>query len=62
MAIGIVGLLVPYNDPRLLGRNNVDSKASPFIIAISDAKIQGLDSVMNTVVMIAVLSVANSSM
>jgi amino acid transporter len=57
-----VGLLVPYTDPQLIGRNNVDSKASPFIIAIKSAGIQGLDSVMNAVVMIAVLSVANSSM
>ncbi len=62
MSIAIVGLLVPYTDPQLIGRNNVDSKASPFIIAIQSAGIQGLDSVMNAVVMIAVLSVANSSM
>jgi yeast amino acid transporter len=45
----------------LISRNNVDSKASPFIIAIRDAGIQGLDSVMNAVVMMAVLSVATSS-
>merc|ERR1711964_559371 len=62
VSITIVGLLVPYTDDRLIGRNNVDSKASPFIIAIQSAGIQGLDSVMNAVVMIAVLSVANSSM
>lgn len=62
VSITIVGLLVPYTDERLIGRNNVDSKASPFIIAIQSAGIQGLDSVMNAVVMIAVLSVANSSM
>ncbi|RDL41140.1 Amino acid transporter-like protein [Venustampulla echinocandica] len=62
ISIAIVGLLVPYTNPRLLGRNDVDSKSSPFIIAITDAGIQGLDSVMNAVVMIAVLSVANSSM
>jgi amino acid transporter len=62
VSIAIVGLLVPYTDPQLIGRNSVDSKASPFIIAIKSAGIQGLDSVMNAVVMIAVLSVANSSM
>ncbi|KAH6711134.1 amino acid transporter-like protein [Leptodontidium sp. MPI-SDFR-AT-0119] len=62
VSITVVGLLVPYTDERLIGRNNVDSKASPFIIAIQSAGIQGLDSVMNAVVMIAVLSVANSSM
>merc|ERR1712000_703443 len=31
VSITIVGLLVPYTDDRLIGRNNVDSKASPFI-------------------------------
>ena len=61
LAIAIVGLLVPYTDNRLIGRNSVDSKASPFIIAIKNAGISGLDSVMNAVVMISVLSVANSS-
>jgi len=54
--------LVPYNDPQLLNRNDVKSKTSPFIIAIKSAGIDGLDSVMNAVILIAVLSVANSSM
>jgi amino acid transporter len=56
-----VGLLVPYNDTHLISQNSVDSKASPFIIAIKNAGITGLDSVMNAVVMVSVLSVANSS-
>ncbi|KAI4110185.1 MAG: hypothetical protein L6R37_000078 [Teloschistes peruensis] len=57
----LVGLLVPYTDPRLIGQSSVDAKASPFVIAIRDAGIKGLDSVMNVVVMISVLSVGNSS-
>jgi amino acid transporter len=62
ISITVVGLIVPYTSPALISRNSVDSKASPFIIAIKDAGISGLDSVMNAVVMMAVLSVANSSM
>lgn len=62
VSIAIVGLLVPYDNPSLINANNISAKASPFIIAIQSAGIQGLDSVMNAVVMIAVLSVANSSM
>lgn len=46
ISIAIVGLLVPYDNAQLIGNNDVDSKASPFIIAIRDAGIQGLDSVM----------------
>ena len=56
-----MGLLVPYTSPRLIGSSNVDAKASPFVIAIENAGIQGLDSVMNVVIMIAVLSVGNSA-
>ncbi|KAL8634186.1 hypothetical protein Q9189_000105 [Teloschistes chrysophthalmus] len=56
----LVGLLVPYTDPRLIGQSSVDAKASPFVIAIKNAGINGLDSVMNVVVMISVLSVGNS--
>ncbi|KAK5112969.1 hypothetical protein LTR62_003791 [Meristemomyces frigidus] len=58
----IVGLLVPYSNPRLLnGANAVDAKASPFVIAIQSAGISGLPSAINAVIMIAVLSVGNSS-
>lgn len=58
----LVGLLVPYNDPRLInGATSVDAKASPFVIAIYNAGISGLPSVMNAVILIAVLSVGNSS-
>jgi yeast amino acid transporter len=54
--------LVPYTDPRLLnGTSSADAKASPFVIAIHNAGITGLPSVMNVVIMIAVLSVGNSS-
>ncbi|WEW60064.1 histidine permease [Emydomyces testavorans] len=62
VALVVVGLLVPYTDPRLLSpTSKVDAKASPFVIAINNAGIRGLDSVMNVVIMIAVLSVGNSS-
>jgi amino acid transporter len=54
--------LVPYDDDRLLnGKSSADAKASPFVIAIRNAGISGLPSVMNAVIMIAVLSVGNSS-
>ena len=58
----LVGLLVPYNDKRLTsGTSSADARASPFVLAIVDAGIKGLPSVMNVVIMIAVLSVGNSS-
>ncbi|ANB14973.1 amino acid permease GAP1 [Sugiyamaella lignohabitans] len=62
VALALVGLLVPYNDPKLLqATSSVDITASPFVIAISNAGIRGLPSVINVVILISVLSVGNSA-
>ena len=61
VSLVLIGLLVPYSDKRLIGAHATDAHASPFVIAISNAGIKGLDSIMNVVIMIAVLSVGNSS-
>ncbi|QLQ79280.1 hypothetical protein HG537_0B06280 [Torulaspora globosa] len=57
----LIGMLVPYNDPRLIGASSVDAAASPFVIAIVSHGIKGLPSVVNVVILIAVLSVGNSA-
>ncbi|KAH8837621.1 hypothetical protein MCOR27_001641 [Pyricularia oryzae] len=61
VALTIVGFLVPYDSKRLLARNIADAAASPFVIAIESAGIEVLPSVMNSVILIAVLSVGNSA-
>lgn len=62
VALTLVGLLVRYDDPKLLGgESDADAKASPFVIAIEEAGIEVLPSVMNAVILIAVLSVGNSA-
>lgn len=62
VSLTIVGLLVPYDNEMLLnGSSSVDAAASPFVIAIRVAGVKGLPSVMNVVIMIAVLSVGNAS-
>ncbi|KAF2169034.1 hypothetical protein M409DRAFT_65346 [Zasmidium cellare ATCC 36951] len=62
VSLTLVGLLVPYTDERLLNAtSSVDARASPFVISITNAGISGLPSVFNVVIMIAVLSVGNSS-
>ncbi|KAM5355939.1 hypothetical protein ACJ41O_002585 [Fusarium nematophilum] len=62
VALTLVGLLVRYDDPRLVGGDSdADAKASPFVIAIEEAGIQVLPSIMNAVILIAVLSVGNSA-
>ena len=62
VSLTLVGLLVRYDDPKLIsGSSSADAKASPFVIAIENAGIKVLPSIMNVVIMIAVLSVGNSS-
>ncbi|KAK1600014.1 amino acid permease [Colletotrichum navitas] len=62
VALTLIGLLVPYNEERLLGADtSVDATTSPFVIAIENASIDVLPSVMNAVILIAVLSVGNSA-
>ncbi|KAJ5577921.1 uncharacterized protein N7459_006885 [Penicillium hispanicum] len=57
----IVGLIVPYNAPYLLNADTSDTAASPFVASIKNAGISGLPSVMNAVITISVISVANSA-
>ncbi len=61
VSLTLVGLLVPYNDERLLKGGSADAAASPFVISIQNAGIEVLPSVMNVVILMAVLSVGNSS-
>ncbi|KAF3906213.1 hypothetical protein ABW20_dc0101557 [Dactylellina cionopaga] len=61
VSLTLVGIIVPYDDPRLFGVNSVDARASPFVIAILNAGIEILPDVMNVVIMVSVLSVGNSA-
>lgn len=62
VSLAIIGCLVPHTNPQLLNSaSNVDIKASPFVIAIQNAGIKVLPSIMNAVILISVLSVGNSS-
>jgi yeast amino acid transporter len=54
----IIGLLVPYHDSRLLGASTAAS--SPFVIAIENAKIKILPSIINTAILTSAFSAGNS--
>ena len=60
LSLFMVGLIVPSDSPDLLGASTSNTKASPFVLAIEMAGIKGLPSVMNVVITISVISVANS--
>ncbi|KAI5956543.1 hypothetical protein KGF54_001018 [Candida jiufengensis] len=59
LSLTMIGLLVPYNSPDLLGSGYVSS--SPFVIAIKDAGIYALPSIFNACILISVVSVGNSA-
>lgn len=61
VSLTIVGCLVPYTDEKLIGSSSNDANASPFVIAVRNAGISVVPSIMNVVILIAVLSVGNSS-
>ncbi|KAI7898062.1 amino acid permease/ SLC12A domain-containing protein [Cokeromyces recurvatus] len=60
-SVFIMGMLIPYDDPRnLSGSNSVT--VSPFTIVFGKAGLQSVAHIMNTVILITVLSCANSGM
>lgn len=62
VSLTIISCCVPYNDSRLLNASSsADANASPFVIAVRNAQISAVPSIMNAVILIAVLSVGNSS-
>ena len=48
VSLTIVGCFVPYTDPGLLnGTGSTDANASPFVIAVKNAGITAVPSLMN---------------
>ncbi|CAI5758824.1 unnamed protein product [Candida verbasci] len=62
LAILFVGMCVSPRDPSLLGASGTNAGASPFVIAIKNAQIGGLDHVINAAILLFVLSASNSDM
>ncbi|KAK9791680.1 putative Amino acid permease-domain-containing protein [Seiridium cardinale] len=61
-SLAVVGMLVPYDEPRLLGADSSsDAKGSPFVIAIESIGTTILPSLMNCVIVVGVMSVGNSA-
>ncbi|KAI9469639.1 MAG: amino acid permease/ SLC12A domain-containing protein [Benjaminiella poitrasii] len=60
-SVFVMGMLIPYDDPRnLTGGSSVT--VSPFTIVFEKAGLQSVAHVMNSVILITVLSCANSGM
>ncbi|KAE8230977.1 hypothetical protein CF326_g4015 [Tilletia indica] len=59
ISLFLIGLIVPYDNPNLLGASNASS--SPFVIAMNIGGIKILPDIFNAVILISVLSVGNSA-
>lgn len=56
ISVVFITILVPSSDERLLGGSSV--AASPFVVAIEDAGIKGISSLLNAGMMCGVLAIA----
>lgn len=61
LSLTFVGLLIPYNDPNLLGSGSmIDVETSPFVIVAERAGIIGFAHFTNVVIMLSVVSIGLS--
>ncbi|KAL1922455.1 uncharacterized protein VTP21DRAFT_9994 [Calcarisporiella thermophila] len=62
LCIFIIGLLIPYDDPRLLDKtgHRRDATVSPFTLVFVKAGVSGIPSVVNAVILITIFSCGNS--
>jgi len=56
LSLTMVGLLVPWDDPRLLGSSS-DSNTSPFVLVFRNAGVRGLPDFVNATITVSVLSI-----
>ncbi|KAF3087301.1 hypothetical protein TWF569_008925 [Orbilia oligospora] len=60
ISLFLLGLVVPSNDPLLANASGAQTKFSPFVRAMTLAGIPVLPSIFNAVILISVISVANT--
>ncbi|RYP92134.1 hypothetical protein DL770_001715 [Monosporascus sp. CRB-9-2] len=64
ISIFLLGMCVPYNDPGLaFATTSVNNaNASPFVVAIKNARIRTLDHILNACILVFVFSASNSDL
>ena len=62
LSVFFLGMVVPYNSSKLAfaAKSSTSAAASPFLVAVTLAKIGGLDHVINACLLIFVFSASNS--
>lgn len=54
------GIVVPFNDPRLLDRSGSSAAQSPYVIAMDRMGISGLPHLVNAVILLSIFSTTNA--
>ncbi|SCU95645.1 LAFA_0G01420g1_1 [Lachancea sp. 'fantastica'] len=62
MTAALLGFLVPWNSDELLGSGGSATHASPFVIAVASHGVRVVPHFINAVILLSVLSVANSAL
>jgi Amino acid transporters len=62
LSIAVIGALIPYTSPNLLGSGAGDIAISPFTIVFKKVGIPLAAGVMNAVILTSVISAANSGL
>ena len=62
LAIAVIGLLIPYTSPELLGADVDEISKSPFTLVFERAGLAFAAAVMNAVILTSILSAGNSGM
>lgn len=62
LAILVIGLLIPYSSPQLLGADVSEVAKSPFTLVFEKAGLAFAAAVMNAVILTSILSAGNSGM
>jgi len=63
LGLFFVGLLVPHDDPGLIGGDQAyqDANTSPFVLVGKHANLYGFDSFMNVIILVSVVSIGVSA-
>ncbi|XIF19916.1 MAG: amino acid permease [Acetilactobacillus jinshanensis] len=61
-SLAIMAFLIPYTSQVLLGQSASNITTSPFTLVFKDAGLKGAASLMNAIILIAVISAANSGL
>ena len=62
LSMGVIGILIPYNNPLLITASTTNVGASPFTIVFQMAGLHFAEITMTIVILLALLSAANASM